>query len=179
VTEFSWDSDPPDRYGVPSKLLTRWVAEALHQMWRNKVELVTWFQTRDDVDAPAGIFQSGLYLRCDDGVACDKPKPMIAAFRFPFTAYSAKRGRVRVWGRTPAGRRGTVTIEQRRKGKWVRLEKRKTDRDGIFSGKLRRRGGGVLRARLGKARSASFSLKRVPDRAINPFGNFPVDEPKG
>jgi hypothetical protein len=24
--------------------------------------------------------------------------------------------------------------------------------------------------------SAPFSLKRVPDRAVNPFGNAPVDE---
>ena len=176
VTEFSWDSNPPDRFGVPSALLTRWVAEAMHQMWRHGVELVTWFQVRDDVSQDeGGIFQSGLYLRCDEGVACDRPKPMLTSFRFPFTAYKA-RTRVRLWGRTPGGSRGTVTVQQRRTGRWVRLGRLKTDRHGIFRGKLRRRGGGVLRARLGKATTASFSLKRPPDRAINPFGNFPVDE---
>ena len=102
VTEFSWDSSPPDRYGVPDRLLTRWVAEALDVLWHDGVELVTWFQIRDQVAPPQGLFQSGLYLRCATGLACDRPKPMLAAFRFPFTAYR-KSGRVEVWGRTPSG----------------------------------------------------------------------------
>lgn len=32
VTEFSWDSSPPDPNGVPTALHTRWVAEALYRM---------------------------------------------------------------------------------------------------------------------------------------------------
>ena len=175
VTEFSWDSSPPDRYGVPDKLLTRWVAEALHELWHHGVELVTWFQIRDSVPPPRGIFQSGLFRRCATGLQCDKPKPMVAAFRFPFTAYR-ERGRVAVWGRTPAGRRGTVVVEQRRGGRWHRLAKLRSDGDGIFRRALRGRGAGDLRARLGSVSSAAFSLRRPADRAVNPFGNAPVDE---
>ena len=179
VTEFSWDSSPPDRYGVPNKLLTRWVAEALHELWHDGVELVTWFQIRDAVDPPLGVFQSGLYLRCDGGLACDRPKPMIAAFRFPFTAYRSA-GRVKVWGRTPSGRRGIVIVEQRRGARWVRIARLRSDANGIFERvRLKPRGAGDMRARVvGNTRaSAAFSLTRVRDQAVNPFGNVPVDEP--
>lgn len=178
VTEFSWDSSPPDQYGVPNTLLTRWVAEALHELWHDGVELVTWFQIRDAVAPPQGIFQSGLYLRCASGLACDRPKPMIAAFRFPFTAYRSA-GRVAVWGRTPSGRRGTVVVEQRRGPRWVRIARLRSDANGIFErARLKPRGAGDMRARLvgNPQASAPFSLKRVPDRAVNPFGNSPVDE---
>lgn len=177
VTEFSWDSKPPDPYGVPDRLLTRWVAEALHELWHHGVELVTWFQVRDQVAPPQGIFQSGLYRRCATGLQCDVPKPMLAAFRFPFTAYG-KRGRAEVWGRTPGGRRATVWVEQRRAGRWVRLARLRTTRYGIFSARrLRLRRGGSLRARVrGGATSPGFSLRRPPDRPVNPFGNSPVDE---
>ncbi|HEV2785484.1 MAG TPA: hypothetical protein VGV67_03775, partial [Solirubrobacteraceae bacterium] len=179
VTEFSWDSSPPDAYGVPDKLLTRWVAEALHELWHDGVELVTWFQIRDAIAPPQGIFQSGLYLRCAGGVACDRPKPMLAAFRFPFTAYRSA-GRVKVWGRTPSGRRGTVVVQQRRGPRWVRIARLRSDVNGIFErAQIRLQGAGDVRARVaGRTQSSpAFSLRRVPDRPVNPFGNFPVDEP--
>lgn len=180
VTEFSWDSSPPDRFGVPDKLLTRWTAEALHRMWKRGADLVTWFQVRDAPPiAEGGVFQSGLYLRCATGPACDRPKPNLAAFRFPFVAYRSS-GAARIWGRTPAGRRVPVIVQQRRGARWVRLARIVPDRFGIFERRLRLRGGGDLRARLAttpRNPSPPFSLRRVPDRAVNPFGNVPVDEP--
>ncbi|MGE0068514.1 MAG: hypothetical protein AB7T48_14305, partial [Solirubrobacterales bacterium] len=33
ITEFSWDSNPPDPGGLPEKILDQWVAEVLHQAW--------------------------------------------------------------------------------------------------------------------------------------------------
>ena len=38
VTEFSWDSNPPDPNGVPIDLHARWVAEGLYRMWRARRE---------------------------------------------------------------------------------------------------------------------------------------------
>src|SRR5205823_4288812 len=35
ITEFSWDSSPPDPRGVPTRLLDRWVPQALYEAWRN------------------------------------------------------------------------------------------------------------------------------------------------
>ena len=171
VTEFSWDSNPPDPNGVPTTLLTRWTAEALYRMWRSEVTLVTWFWLRDD-PLSSSPFQSGLYYRCTAGIACDQPKPIMQAFRFPFVAYRSKRG-LFVWGRVPANGRTTVSVEQSRGGKWVRLTKLRAGANGIFDRKIRRpRAGGDVRARVIETGelSAAFSLIRPPDQAFQPFG---------
>src|SRR5207248_10179685 len=39
VTEFSWDSDPPDPKAVPAQLEARWVAEALYRMWQSRISV--------------------------------------------------------------------------------------------------------------------------------------------
>jgi hypothetical protein len=176
ATEFSWDTNPPDPNAVPMKLHERWVAHALYRMWRNGISLATWFQIRDAKAAVSGehIFQSGMYFECDGGVLCGGPKPSLTAFRFPFVAFTGKKG-VLVWGRTPWGRRGRVAIERRGAG-WRRVVTLRTDRYGIFTRTLRAPKRGFMRARLLPASgrpaelSVPFSLKRVPDRAVNPFG---------
>ena len=179
VTEISWDTDPPDPNAVPMKLHERWVAEALYRMWLNGISLVTWFQIRDTRAVISGehVFQSGLYFGCAPGEIepeCWRPKPSLTAFRFPFVAFTGRHG-VRIWGRTPFGRRGRVVIE-RRGTRWQRVVTLKSDANGIFTRTLRTSRRGFMRARLLAARgrpaesSVAFSLKRVPDRTVNPFG---------
>ena len=104
VTEFSWDTSPPDPQAVPLALQARWVSEAMYTMWRNGVSLVTWF-TLVDSPFPDSPYQSGLYFV--DG----KPKPTLTAFRFPFVALKAG-NRLRLWGRTPLGKPGRVVIQK-------------------------------------------------------------------
>ncbi len=177
VTEFSWDTNPPDPGAVPMKLHQRWVAEALYRMWQNGISLVTWFQIRDARSTIPGehVFQSGLYFTCIEGPECWRPKPSFTAFRFPFVAFTNPKG-VLVWGRTPWGRRGRVAIERRRGGRWQKVVTLRSDRHGIFTRKLRTSKRGFMRARLlpasGRAGELSvpFSLRRVPDRTVNPFG---------
>jgi hypothetical protein len=175
ITEFSWDSKPPDAYGVPPALETRWVAEAIYRAWVDGITLFSWFQIRDDPD-PAG-FQSGLYFACANGPSCDRPKPILAAFRFPFVAYRHGRN-VLVWGRTPWGRPGTVVVQQRMGGAWNRLATMRTDRYGVFTATLSARGSGDLRAMLARSsvQSAPFSLHVPPDYPVNPFGHSPPNE---
>ena len=168
VTEFSWDSSPPDPKGVPTDLLTRWTSEALYQAWRAKVTLFTWFQLRDN---PLGAgSQGGLFARCGRP-ECYRAKPNLRAFRFPLVAY--RRGSsVQVWGRTPRGKRGSVVVEQQRGGGWTRLASVKAASDGVFTGSVRPRGSGAVRARLGDDSSAAFSLRVPPDRpGTTPFGS--------
>ena len=79
-------------------------------MWLNgpSWSSVTWFQIRDDYrpELPKRAeYTAGLYFRCLSGPSCDKPKPALTAFRFPFVAFKSRGGEVAVWGRTPAGRR--------------------------------------------------------------------------
>jgi hypothetical protein len=173
VTEFAWDTSPPDPGAVPLTLHARWTAEALYRMWKAGVSLVTWYKLRDD-DARGHpnpeVFQCGLYFRCTT-LACDKPKPSVRAFRFPFVAFRSGR-RVFVWGRTPHGKRARVNVQQRVGSRWKRLRTLKTDTYGIIERRIPTRRRGALRAVLrgGADFSVRFSLRRPPDRPVNPFG---------
>lgn len=172
VTEFSWDSSPPDPKGVPVNLEARWVAEALYRMWSSGVSLVTWYLLRDEPPATS-YFQSGLLFR-GKSVSTAKPKPAFTAFRFPLVGLPARRGFL-VWGRTPAGKPGRVLVEQSFKGGWARLGVLRTDRFGIFQKTFGRAATGFVRARLlgSRDRARPFGLRPVPDRFFNPFGTPP------
>ncbi len=173
VTEFSWDTNPPDPKAVPIKLQSRWTAEALYVMWKVGITVVTWLELRDD-PYPALATQSGLYFR-GATLAQDKPKPTLTAFRFPFVAYRQKYG-ILIWGRTPFGKAGRVAIDQKVTGRWKRLALLTTNGYGIFNQRIRGARTGYLRAQLdtGKSvttRSLPFSLSRPKDRFITPFGS--------
>lgn len=169
VTEFSWDSSPPDPLAVPARLHARWVAEALYVMWRSGVSLVTWFQLRDD-PLDATQFQSGLYQNAAT-YASAAPKLALTAFRFPFVSYQDKLG-ILYWGRTPGGRAATVLVERSAGAGWKTVQKVRANRFGIFTGRLAQRLTGSMRARLAGTGDASlaFSLKRESDRYYWPFG---------
>jgi hypothetical protein len=185
VTEFGWNTKPPRSAGVPVALDARWIAEALYRMSRSGVSLATYFGLRDNPSA-ASIFHTGLYYGCAGGIQCDVPKPSLAAFRFPFVAYTTSRKReVVVWGRTPAGVQGSVQVQSSAGSAWRRLTVLRTDGDGIFAARLRLPGSGpvmglVLRAVLSSASAHSsgsteeaspgFSLTRPPDLLVSPFG---------
>jgi hypothetical protein len=167
VTEFSWDSKPPDKGGVPAQLEAQWVAEAVYRMWSSGVSLVTWFLLRDQ-PYPSNPYQSGLYFI--DG----KAKPAREAFRFPVVAFLESRG-VRVWGRTPFGARGRIAIEERSNAAWRRVATLSTDRNGVFDKLLavRATAQSYVRAVLLSTgeRSVPFPLTAPPDLQVNPFGS--------
>jgi hypothetical protein len=177
VTEFSWDSNPPDADAVPMKLLTRWVAEGLFRMWQNGISLVTWLML-EDLPTQGSYLQSGLYFTGSSKGAA-RPKPILEAFRFPVVALPSNRGVV-VWGRTPVEKSGTVVVERSSGRGWQRLAVVPTNRFGIFQRTLRVDKGGTIRARLigSLERSQPFGIKPVLDHFYNPFGS-PSFEPPG
>ncbi len=163
VTEFAWDTNPPDPKGVPERLHARWVAEAMYRMWDQGVSLVTWFLLRDS----SGAFESGLYFRGSDGVASDTPKLALTAFRFPFVAFrESKTNSIWFWGRSPYGHI-QVIVEQQVTGRWRLVTRMGPNRHGLFSGRFHSTARkGFLRARLvdGKDAAVPFSLVVPPDR---------------
>jgi hypothetical protein len=172
ATELSWDSAPPDPFAVPLAEHARWVAEGLYRMWKHGVEVVVWFQLRDN---PKGTFtwgqtwQSGLFFKTTDSYAQERAKPALTAMRFPFVALPAGR-RVTIWGRTPEAKGGRVAVEVRRRGRWRRVASVRPDGDGIFRRTLRGLRGARLRARLGGDKSLPFVARKTRDRFVNPFG---------
>jgi hypothetical protein len=174
VTEFSWDSDPPDPKAVPIHLQARWVAEALYRMWTTGVSLVTWFTLRDE-PLFESFYQSGLFFG-GASWATARPKPAFTAFRFPVVGIPI-RGGFLVWGRTPSGKPGSVIIQQSFKGGWNRLAILRTDQFGIFQRSFKRPVTGSVRASLAGLpdRATPFGLKPVADRSYNPFGKTTLD----
>jgi hypothetical protein len=172
VTEFSWDTSPPRRHAAPVALEARWTAEALYQMWRSGVSLVTWFLLQDQ--PTPSPYQSGLYFPASSlGVA--QAKPMRTSFRFPFVAYLDK-GSVSVWGRDATSSGAVVTV-QRRHGKagWRTVARIRANGYGIFRAKLRLAATtrDSLRATApGSGTSLAFSLERPSSKLrFGPWGN--------
>jgi hypothetical protein len=168
VTEFSWDSNPPDPKGVPVALEGRWAAEALYRMWSAGVSLVTWFTLRDQ-SVRTSPYQSGLYFR-GSSLAADRPKPALTAFRFPFVAFPRTK-KVFVWARTPTGKGATIVVEQRGSSGWRRLGALHANGVGIASATLPAHGRGPVRGRIGTDTSLPFSLVAPPEHVYQPFGS--------
>jgi len=175
VTEFSWDSKPPDRKGVPVALETRWVAQMLYQTWSSGVSLVSWFILRDQPLASSD-WQSGLYY-ARSSISKDRAKPVLRAFRFPFVALPQTvngKTTVLLWGRTPASKSGSVVIERKSGSTWKKVKTLSANRYGIFQTRISRPAKtSSLRARLpnGSDKSADFALN-APKKswAGCPFG---------
>jgi hypothetical protein len=172
VTEFSWDTNPPDPGGVPLGLHARWVAEALYQMWRSGVTLATWFGLHDEGLGKNMPFQSGLWFRGADG-GYGQPKPALEAFRFPLVAY-LRGAKVFVWGRTPRAVAGKVTIQLKPNGPfaWRRLATLHTS-NGVFTASIPvvAAPSDTIRAVFGRESSRGFSLTVPHDQVYQPFGS--------
>jgi hypothetical protein len=163
VTEFSWDSKPPDPQGVPLTLEAHWIAQGLYQMWKSGVSLVTWFLLTDLLRPSP--FQSGLFF------ASGNPKPALQAYRFPLVAFRRNSG-VYVWGRTPNSQSADVAVQLSGKG-WRRIARVRAGAGGIFSThvRVRARASDSVRAVVAGSPSLSFPLKRPGDMFVNPFGS--------
>ncbi len=173
ASEFAWDTGPHDPGGVPEARHARWMAEAFYRMWSAGITVVNWFQLRDQAPGSAGFphtFQSGLYSRGADQHR-DTPKLALRAFGFPFVALR-RGGRVRVWGRTPHGARGTVAIQRRRGGAWRTVARVRADGSGVFTRRLRlrRTRREAMRAVAAGGTSLPFATAPTRDRPARTFG---------
>ena len=174
VTEFSWDSAPPDPKGVPLALHARWVSEALYRSWQAGVSLFSWLLLRDEPFGGNAYCQCGLYLR-GDTVAQDKPKPALQAFRFPFVAFSQPNKTVSFWGRTPGSDAKPLVVEQGSGSDWKTVATVRSNRYGIFQGTYPSAAKtGYVRARIVGGDTGDtarpFGLRVPPDRDICAFG---------
>ncbi|GAC1577323.1 MAG: hypothetical protein NVS3B18_11090 [Candidatus Dormibacteria bacterium] len=146
VTEFSYDSNPPNPQAVSEAVQARWLQEAFYVFWRQGVDTVVWYLIRDQAPIPdyATAFESGVYLR--DGT----PKLSLQAFRFPFVIEPDRR-QLAAWGRAPSA--GEVQIQRLRGTRWATLATLRVSAGQVFERRLKARGVGRYRAVLGAVTS--------------------------
>jgi Cellulase (glycosyl hydrolase family 5) len=165
VTEFWWDSKPPNPAGAPLLTQARWTEQSLYLFWKAGANIAINFRVLDETmfpDVRSG-FQSGLYFL--DG----QPKPALTAFRFPFVTERIDKRTLRAWGRAPEA--GTLRIQRQRGSRWVRIKKLNVRKGGVFATKLRLHGKQRLRATVGS--STSIVWKQAVKRA-DLLGNPPT-----
>ncbi len=176
VTEFSYDTNPPDPGGLKMAIAKRWAAEALYRAWQAGVDHFFWYGLRDEPIEPgvpaSSTAQSGLFFR-GATVAEDQPKPVFYAFRFPFVAYPTKKG-LTYWGRTPTSTGGKVMVQVKTGGGWRTMKKLTVGGNGVFTGLLKTPYGkdehGAARAVFSGINSVPFSMRPVNDFYQPPFG---------
>jgi Cellulase (glycosyl hydrolase family 5) len=116
VTEFWYDTDPPDPNGLSLATQARWYEQDLYSFWQQGAQVAIELQIRDAPPGKGGYAfsnQSGAYFL--DG----SPKPSATAFRFPLVAHRTGPFKVAVWGIAPEG--GKVKIQVLRNNKWKML----------------------------------------------------------
>jgi hypothetical protein len=176
ITEFSWDSKPPDPGGLAMKTEMQWIPEALYQAWLHEVPVFMWYSLEDELPPPGHNFtettQAGLYFSAKTPAEA-RPKPLRSAFRFPFVAFRKQQG-LRFWGRTPTSRSGKVKLQVLEAGRWKQIGTARAAAGGIFEGLLGTTYGkgekGSVRAVFSGATSPGFPMKRVADFPQPPFG---------
>ncbi len=150
ITEFSWDSKPPDPGGLPMKIEMQWTAEALHVAWAVGVDHFFWYSLRDQ---PHGDPSSGTSVRAftsEDRRSCRTGRSRCSTvFRFPFVAYPHAAG-APVLGPNPDQQPRQSVDPVLRSGRWHRVWGCRADAAGIFRGRLRTHYG---RNKHGKARA--------------------------
>jgi hypothetical protein len=123
ITEFSYDSNPPNPTGVSLATQARWLEESFYIFWKQGVSAAVWYLLRDQTGDVSTHYFSGVYYY--NG----RPKPSLQAYRFPFVVMPSGRGTT-AWGISP--RRGLVAIERRRGHKWKTLAQVHASAGGVF-----------------------------------------------
>lgn len=147
LTEYGYDSDPPDPRGVPAATRARYAGQALFLAWRSR-EVRSFPQFLLEDTRAIRDFQTGLFT------PRGRPKPgAVRAFTMPFTAAAVRspdgRAAVIAFGQVRPGRSAHGVVLQRRAtahGRWRQAACLATDGQGIYSAVLPDAGGGEYRA---------------------------------
>jgi hypothetical protein len=134
VTEFSYDSNPPNPTAVSLATQAKWLEEAFYIFWRQGTSTVVWYLVRDQAGHHyATSYFSGVYFR--DG----RPKPSFTAFRFPFVVMGST-----AWGIAPQS--GTLAVQRLQGGSWRTLFQLHVAAGAVFSQHVSPRLRGKFRA---------------------------------
>lgn len=153
LTEYAYQTNPPDRFGVSHADQARFVGEAARRVYlAPKVDMLIHYIYRDEPEL--GRWQSG--LETVDGIA----KPALHATMLPLAQVSRRGGQTTVWGQVrPGDGRQRYVLQQWVGGRWVSLGRvSSTDRRGYLVRTIRVPKGAKLRLALPARRIFSPDL---------------------
>jgi hypothetical protein len=145
VTEFSYESKPPNPYALSLAKQARWLEQSFYIMWQQHVQVAVWYLLRDQ--APKynpNLYFSGIYT------FSGKAKPAAKAYRFPFVVSSG-----RVWGISPSS--GRLKIERKHGGSWRRLATVHATAGGVFTRRISKSLRGKFRGVVGSTTSLTWT----------------------
>lgn len=149
VTEFWWETDPPDkRLGIPAHKEAHWVEKALYLFWKAGARTAINLQIRDAPLVSSSSYQTGIYYV--DG----KKKPSYRSFRFPFVTHRKSKKVVGAWGKSPQS--GKLAIQVKRHGRWRTKNTLKAHSGKVFTTTFRLRGKARVRAKLKHSKSLTW-----------------------
>jgi hypothetical protein len=158
VTEFWWDSKPPNTVGAPLATQARWVEQSMYLFWKAGASVAINFQIADATaraNVHAGL-QSGVYFT--DGRA----KPSLTAFRFPFVTDRINTKKLTAWGKAPEA--GSLSIQRKQGGRWVTIKRLQVGKGSVFSTNLSLPGKQQLRAMVGASQSLVWKQSATVQR---------------
>jgi hypothetical protein len=128
LTEYAYQTNPPDAFGVSPEVQARFIGEAAWRVYKApKVDLLIHYLYRDEPDL--GRWQSGLET------AEGRVKPARAATMLPLAQLSRDGSRVRLWGQVRPGSGAQRYVIQRLSGsRWSAVARPQlTNAEGFFS----------------------------------------------
>jgi Cellulase (glycosyl hydrolase family 5) len=143
LTEFGYQTDPPDPYlGVSPSQQALWLQWAAYLAWKDpRVQALVQYEWVDEPVIFRGSGQAD-YSGWQSGLnyADGRPKPSLAIFADPLWV-DVKAGTATVWGQVRPGGAHQVTVQTRPRGSaaWTTVATMTTDSRGYFH--LRRRAG--------------------------------------
>jgi hypothetical protein len=123
VTEFGYQSNPPQPGGASLPTQARWLEQALYLFWKQGVSTAVWYLIRDVQYSPDALGYTGLYLF--NGT----PKPSLTAYEFPLVVASSGNSAT-VWGISP--QRGKLTVQRQHGRSWKTLFRVQASPGGVF-----------------------------------------------
>jgi hypothetical protein len=149
VTEFSYDSNPPNPGAVSLTTQARWLEQALYLFWKQGVSTAVWYLVADQVPTyDPNHYYSGVYF--NNGAR----KPSFEAYRFPFLVWPSGRSAT-VWGIAPRG--GTLVVQRQQGRSWKALFRIRVSAGGVFVRNVSPRLHGNFRAVVGGETSLIWS----------------------
>jgi Glycosyl hydrolase family 1 len=153
LTEYGYQTNPPDRFGVAPTLQATYVGEAAMRAYQlSGVSLLIQYLLKDEPYLDR--FQTGLFDV--HGV----PKPAYSAFRFPLAQVRRSGSQTALWGQIRPGkgsRTYRMEVSNGRKWRWVGPN-RKTNGVGAFAVTLTAPKGSLVRVWSPKDRAFSWPL---------------------